>query len=298
MTTQTLTLSGQQAAVDTLGGRLVRCSVGGHELLAGTEDPAWFAFRGALLAPWPNRVAGARWTWQGRELSLPVNDPGSGSALHGLVYDAEFAISASTASSIELTHDLAASDGYPFPLRIAVGYALTGDGISCSLTASNTGTDRAPVGLGVHPYVAAPTLVDDLVLTVPAATLLETDAAWRETGRTDVAAAGLDFRRPRRIGDLALDNGFTDVEHGGSGRTVVTVGLPDGREVEVWSGATCRWWLIYTGHTLAPSANRRSLAVEPMTCPPDALNGGEIDVLAPGEALRLDWGFRVQSSLG
>ena len=38
---------------------------------------------------------------------------------------------------------------------------------------------------------------------------------------------------------------------------------------------------------------RRSIAIEPQTCPPNALQTGEIDVLQPGEDLTLEWGYRT-----
>lgn len=289
----TLELEGQRAVVCAVGGRAAAYSVEGHQVLAGEENPELFAFRGALLAPWPNRVVGGHWTWQGSNLQLPVNDPAAGSALHGLVYDAVFSVAAVNSCSISLEHVLLPQPGYPFRLRLDVTYELTPAGLSCSLTATNTGEDSAPVGLGVHPYIAAPAAVDDLLLTLPAKTLLETDAAWQETGRLPVQNAGVDFRVPRRLGDLVLDAAFTDMVADADGRTEARIGLPDGRDVVLWSGRTCRWWVVYTGHTLPAADYRRSIAVEPMTCPPNALATGEIDILEPGESLPLDWGFSL-----
>jgi aldose 1-epimerase len=289
----TLALDDQRATVQTRGGRVAAYRVGGRDVLAGTENPELFAFRGSLLAPWPNRVVGGRWAWEGRLLQLPVNDLAAGAALHGLVFDVEWSVTQVDAYSILLTYALPAHPGYPFRLLLTAAYALTPEGLTCSLTALNSGTEPAPVGLGVHPYIAAPDLVDDLMVTIPAARVLQTDATWQESGRPSVEDAGVDFRSQRRLGDLALDAAFTAVAHEG-GRTEAIVGLPDGRQVVLWSGRTCRWWLLYTGHTLPGTDVRRSLALEPMTCPPNALNTGEIDVLAAGASLRLDWGVTVR----
>ena len=291
MTTCDLQLGDQHAQVSALGGRLVGYAVDGRELLAGTENPRRFAYRGSVLAPWPNRVAGGRWTSRGRDLTLPVNDPDSDSALHGLAVDVVFEVTAASATAVELRHELPPHPGYPFALRITETYALTTEGLVCSLRALNTGAEPAPVGLGVHPYLAAPDLVDDLVLTLPARTLWEGNAAWQETGRHPVEGGELDFRSPRRLGNTLLDTVFTDLEPDAAGRRTARIELPDGSEVGVWSGPTGRWWLLYSADTLAPEDRRRSFAVEPMTCPPDALNSGEIDLLAPGETLRLDWGI-------
>lgn len=292
--TVSLALGDQQAVVHARGGRVETYRVGGTEVLAGGEDPELFAFRGALLAPWPNRVAGARWRWEGRELELPVNDPNSGSALHGLVFDVDWTFELIDATSAVLTYALAAQPGYPFPLLLTVSYALGRDGLRCALRAVNVGAEPAPVGLGVHPYIAVPGMVDDVLLTLPATTLLETDSVWQETGRRAVAGTGLDFSSGRRIGDTALDDAFTDVRADDDGRSRAGVELPDGNVVTVWAGSTCRWWQVYTADTLGPADRRRSVAIEPMTCPPNALNTGEIDVIAPGKAVQLDWGFQLR----
>ena len=289
-----LTLGDQVATVATRGGRVASYRIGDRDVLAGVENPDLFAFRGALLAPWPNRVVGGRWTWQGQSLELPINDPGADAALHGLVYDVAWSPAHVDSCAITLDYQLSPRPGYPFRLALTASYALGPDGLACTLAAANTGSEPAPVGLGVHPYLQAPGLVDELEITIPARTLLATDSAWRETGRPSVAAAGVDFRTPRRLGDLRLDAAFTDVVVGPEGRTEASVGLPDGARVVLWSGVTCRWWLLYTGHTLPGDDLRRSLALEPMTCPPNAFNTGEIDVLEPGEQLSLDWGVSLR----
>jgi aldose 1-epimerase len=292
--TSTLVLGDQEATVDTSGGRAASYRVGGRDVLDGIEIPAMFAFRGSLLAPWPNRVAGGRWSWQGRDLDLTVNDDAAGAALHGLVYDVEWSVEQVDSASILLGYDLPETGGYPFPLRLTVAYELGVDGLACALTATNVGSDPAPVGLGVHPYLAVPGLLDDLVLTIAGDTVLETDESGRLMEPRPAANSELDFRTPRQLGESNLDVAYTDLTFGADGRTEVDVQLPDGATVVVWGGRTCRWWQVYTAHTLAPEIRRRSFAVEPMTCPPNALNTGEIDVVAPGESLRLEWGFSLR----
>jgi aldose 1-epimerase len=288
-----LVLDGQAATVASRGGVVRSYRVAGRDVLAGVENPALFAFRGSLLAPWPNRVVAGSWAWHGRELRLPVNDPAAASALHGLVFGTDWAVEHVDSCSIALACELAKHEGYPFPLRLTVSYALTPAGLACALRAVNVGTEPAPVGLGVHPYIAVPGLVDDVILTIPARSLLQTDAAWQETGRRPAAEADLDLSSGRRIGDAEIDAAFTDVVPDAEGRLAARVAMPDGGVVTLWAGPTCRWWQVYTGHTLPPPDYRRSIAVEPMTCPPNAFNTGEVDVLEPGGSLQLDWGFRL-----
>ena len=288
---------GQTAVVDPIGGRVTDYRFRGRQVLAGREHPDLFAYRGSLLAPWPNRVTDGQWSWQGQELRLPLNDPtGVDAALHGLVVDAAFSVEQTSAGSVSLSYDLQPTPGYPFALRLRVAYALTDAGLDCSLTAMNTGDREAPVGLGVHPYVAAPGLVDDLVVTLPARTVLVTDDQWREVARLPVEEAGLDVRTGQRLGSLELDGAFTDLETDAAGRVETMLAAADGVEVVLSAGPTCRWLVVYSGHTLPGDDRRRSIAVEPMTCPPNALATGEVDVLPPGASLTLDWRFSVRQA--
>ena len=53
-----------------------------------------------------------------------------------------------------------------------------------------------------------------------------------------------------------------------------------------------RYLMLYSGDTLPAAERRRSLAVEPMTCPPNAFRTGEgLIRLAPGESYTSRWGI-------
>ena len=50
--------------------------------------------------------------------------------------------------------------------------------------------------------------------------------------------------------------------------------------------------MLFSGDPL-PDVARRSLAVEPMTCPPNAFRSGEdLIVLEPGRSFTSTWGIR------
>ena len=142
------------------------------------------------------------------------------------------------------------------------------------LRARNTGTARAPYGVGQHPYLAVDGSVDNAVLTVPGRTRLLTDDRGNPTGTEPVAGSAHDFTEPRAIGDLVLDTAFTDLDRDPDGRVRVRVALPGGTGVDLWAGETVSWLQAFTGDTLAPERRRRGLAVEPMSCPPGALASG------------------------
>jgi aldose 1-epimerase len=280
----------QTCEVSLQGGRVVRYDVGGVPVLTPLDLPA-AAYPSALLAPWPNRVAQGAWTWEGTQLQLPVNEHPLSSSLHGLVHDAPFAVTAETAESVRLTHDLAPSPGYPFSLHLEATYRLTDEGLICSLSATNTGERTAPVALGVHPYLDTRGLADEVRLAVPGASTVATDEQWEELGRPEVAGTSWDLRTGRRLGDTAVDTTWTQLEQR-DGRVRCSLQLPGGDAVTVWGGSTCRYVVVYSADTLPEPFRRRTIAIEPCTAPANALRSGQhLDVLDPGESLRLDWGL-------
>jgi len=62
--------------------------------------------------------------------------------------------------------------------------------------------------------------------------------------------------------------------------------------VSLWMDASYRYVQVFSGDTLAPARRRCGLAVEPMTCPPNAFRtGADLIVLQPGESRSLAWGL-------
>jgi aldose 1-epimerase len=88
-----------------------------------------------------------------------------------------------------------------------------------------------------------------------------------------------------RIGDRALDDPLTDLVRDDDGWARVHLRGPAGA-LELAVDGAWSWLQVYTGDTLPAGQRRRSVAVEPMTCPPNALaDGADLVVLAPGA----DW---------
>ena len=80
---------------------------------------------------------------------------------------------------------------------------------------------------------------------------------------------------PGRSATTKLDNAFTDLERDDDGPRTRRASR-SGREASSRSGSTraTRTCMLFTGDPL-PDVARRSLAVEPMTCPPNAFRTGE-----------------------
>jgi aldose 1-epimerase len=140
--------------------------------------------------------------------------------------------------------------------------------------------------------------VDDWTLELLAGQVLEvTEDRLIPTGLADVETAegGIwDFRTPRPIGDTFIDHAFTDLGRSADGETVVRVTAQGGTGVEMVWGEECPWVQVHTADQPVPELNRLGLAVEPMTCPPDAYNSGaDLIVLEPGASASASWTIRA-----
>jgi aldose 1-epimerase len=244
-------------------------------------------YSGTLLAPWPNRVGGAGYTFGGESLRLPVNERDRGNALHGLVAEATWEAVEQSPASLRLAHTLAPSPGYPFTLALQVLCTLTADGLTTTLTARNTGERAAPYGCGPHPWLmAGDGPVTEWDLEVPASKVLLVDDRLLPSTLRDVAGTPYDFRRSRPAGETAVDHAFTSIAAGDGGVARVRLSGPQGGVEMSWDPVELPWVQVCTGTGLGHAG----IAVEPMTCPPDAFNSGtDLVVLEPGARHEASW---------
>jgi aldose 1-epimerase len=135
--------------------------------------------------------------------------------------------------------------------------------------------------------------IDGAVLQIPATRRLVTDDRGLPIGNEPVAGSNFDFTDPRPIGALQLDTGFTDLVRGPDGLARACLARPDeDRRVTLWVDPLFRYLMVYTGDTLDAASRRRcAVAIEPMTCPPNALRSGtDLLSVAPGQVVEGRWG--------
>jgi aldose 1-epimerase len=291
---QTLLLShdSYRAEVVTVGAGLRSLTHDGLDLVAGYPDGTICPdYRGWVLMPWPNRVGDGAYAFGGTTLQLPLNEVEHHNALHGLVGWVPWTVTSYDESRASLRYEMPPQAGYPFALDLAVTYELDADGLQVTLAAHNVGGASAPYGTGHHPYLTLGRPVDDLVLTVPAATYCPMDDRGLPSGARPVDGTAYDFREPRAIGEVVLDHPF-----GGLIDTVVTLADPGtGRGIAMTLGEGFDWVHVFSCDTHDPA--RQALAVEPMTCPPDAFRSGvDLLVLEPGETHRASFTVAVTGS--
>jgi len=284
----------QRAVVVEVGGGLRSYSAGGQELVDGYGANEMSASgRGQALIPWPNRLQDGSYEFDGRRHQLPLNEPERRNAIHGLVRWAAWIVSAREPHRVVMEYVLHPQPGYPFALRLGIEYAFLDGGLRVQTTATNIGKDPSPYGCGAHPYLTLGTAtVDRLILHAPARTVLRSDGRGLPIGREAVEDTEYDFRQPRPIGSTMLDHAFTDLERDADGLARVALRDPDhGTEVSLWVDESYPYLMLFTGDLL-PDVRRRSLAVEPMTCPPNAFRTGDALIrLEAGSSFTSTWGI-------
>lgn len=276
-------------AVVTQSGVLRVLRHEGRDLVDGFDADAMpSGGRGQLLVPWPNRIRDGRYAFAGTDQQLALTEPKRGNASHGLVRWVSWTLLRHEPAVVELGYLLPAQTGYPWALDLRTTYALGPDGLRVTQAATNLADSPAPYASGAHPYLlAGPGPVDGWSLDLPAHTVLTVD----EERLLPTGLASFDGVVGDTLAGTVLNHAVTDLDRDGDG--IARVRLRDGGTgVELWVDEHHRWLQVYTADdTPTP---RVSVAVEPMTAPPDAFNSGDdLVVLEPGATFAASWGIRA-----
>jgi galactose mutarotase-like enzyme len=288
---------GQDSIVVTeIGATLRSYTVDGRPVVDGFEaDERCSSGRGQVLAPWPNRLGDGRYRFGERAARAAWDEPEHQNAIHGLVRWLPWQARARAQNVLTMGVVLHPQPGYPWRIDLELEYRLGRGGLSIRATATNLDDEPAPFGIGFHPYVTVGTpVIDTARLHLPARQMLRSDERGLPTGVESVTGTEYDFSTTRPIGPTRLDTAFTALERDAEGIARVVLRHPDeDRTVTVWMDRAFTTVMAYTGDTMAQGERRRrSIAVEPMSCPPDALRSGtDLVTLAPGAAWHGHWGI-------
>ncbi|HLW44806.1 MAG TPA: aldose 1-epimerase family protein [Acidimicrobiales bacterium] len=287
----------QEAVVTEVGATLRSYTLGGNDVVDGFGPTEWsHAGRGQVLAPWPNRLGGGKYEWRGVKAQAALDEPALGNAIHGLVRWLPWRLEAHAQNVVSLGCTIRPTPGYPWSVELRCEYRLRRDGLVVTTQATGAADMAAPFGIGFHPYLTVGTeTVDSATLTLPADRRLVLDTRSLPTGEVqDVSRTELDFTQGRVLGRTRLDTPFTILRRGTDGIARASLEDPtSGRGVEVWVDDRFRYLMCFTADTLEPERRRRSVAIEPMTCPPDAFRSGrDLIVLEPDESWEGSWGLR------
>ena len=299
--TAVLPLSGEQVAlvrgdlsavVTEVGATLRSFRVGGEPVIwEFPEDEIASGGRGQVLAPWPNRLEDGSYRFGEVSGKAALDEPERSNAIHGLVRWMPWSLEERSGDRAVLTCVVHPQPAYPFRIRLELDYSLGDEGLEVTCAATNTGRSVAPFGLGFHPYLLGdPEGIDEAGVVLVAARRLLLDDRGLPNGDEAVAGA-FDLDR-RRLRGVALDDCYTDLAVGADGRWRARLELAR-RCSEVWADAAFAYAMCYTGDSLGNPADRRlAMAIEPMTCPPNALHTGVgVIELQPGEPWHASWGI-------
>lgn len=298
-----LAAHGYEAVIASVGASLRMLTFQGRDLVVPFDaDEVRPGYRGATLAPWPNRIVDGRYRFDGVEHRLPLTEPGRGQALHGLLAWAEFSDRLVLDDRVVLAAVIEPQTGYPFRIEVEVEYLLDADGLQQTVTAHNIGADAAPWGTGPHPYLVAESStssaapVDAWTLLLPASEVLTVTPDRLSPVAVEPVAQHpeWDFRTARRIADVFIDHAFTGLDRT-DGVAEVRLTNDAGTGVAISFDERCPWVQVHTADNPGlDGIHRLGLAVEPMTCPPDAFNSGtDLVTLAPGAEHAASWRIRA-----
>lgn len=287
----------QRATIVEVGGGVREYAVGERPVLDPYPREAMCdGGHGAPLIPWPNRLRDGRYSFDGSDYQLELSEPAKHNAIHGLLRWRSWRASEHEPGRVVMSNCLRPSPGYPFALEVQIDYSLSDAGLSVRSTARNVGGRACPYGAGQHPYLSpGAASIDDCMLQVPAETRILIDPQRSlPCGREPVGGGAYDLRRSRLVGDQQIDAPFTDLLREPDGRATSRLSAPDGTSVELWVDERYAFLEVYTGDGLHGSRRRGGLAVEPMTCAPNAFQSGDGLVrLQPGEQTSASWGVRL-----
>lgn len=284
----------QRAVVVEVGGGLREYAVGGRPVLDGYgAGEMCGSGRGQTLIPWPNRLGGGRYEFRGQANQLALTEPAKGNAIHGLTRWANWTVDERAPDRAVMAYRLHPQPGYPFQLDCTLDYTLSAAGLTVRTTATNTGDAPCPYGTGAHPYLSpgrsTGDTVDTATVRAPGTRYLPVDDSGLPTGVQDVTGTPYDLRQGRSLDGLVLDHCYTGLERDADGLARVELA-----GIRLWLDQGYPYLQLFTGDTIAPGRRRQGLAVEPMTCPPDAFRSGEgLIVLEPGQAVATTWGIEV-----
>lgn len=278
------------AVITEVGATLRMLRSGGNDLIVGFgSNERVTGGRGQQLLPWPNRVRDGRYRHAGRDHQLALTEPERRNAIHGLVRWQPWTLVQHGADHVTQQIVIYPQKGWDTALVATVTHQVSVEGLTVTVAAQNAGDRGVPFGYAAHPYLTAgEPAVDELQVTLPAGSCLRVDDRMLPVAAESVAGSPEDLRHGAPLGAIELDTAFTDLT--ADSRDIWSVRLAHGdRETKLWADADHRWAQVFTGTDRGPG-----LAVEPMTCGPDAFNA---PVTAPG-LVTLEPGDRYTGSWG
>jgi len=295
LVTLTDSLTGSRAIISPIGASLLELELSGIKVVEQVKNSRTDLYSGVVMAPWSSRIAGGKYSLpDGRSFQVPINEPARNNALHGVVYDQNFEIKRLSESSVELAIEISGFEGYPFVLKLAVSYELEDGELFASFAVRNTSSEKAPFGIGFHPYFSCAWFVEPMQIQNDAASYFELDENLISLGKTKTAASDKDLSLGKKALGASLDDGYTDLvfDHGISSTKLID---SNGRGVQIWQENIFKHAVIFTTDNFETEAGPISaVAVEPSTSAVNAFNSNQDLIwLEPNQTRSGSWGIKL-----
>ncbi|MDX2189645.1 MAG: hypothetical protein SFY32_07260 [Bacteroidota bacterium] len=251
-------------------------------------------YKGNLLFPFPNRIADGKYEFEGKKYQLEINEPDKNNAIHGLLAFEKFYVKKFETNGgfihLELSYiSEGTNPGWPFKCKVTVKYSLTSDeGVTCKTIVENTDNVNIPFGIGWHPYFKSLNRVDSLELQIPTDGFFEVDNRMIPNGKSTKENP---FATKKAIQNTNFDTGFA-FNSPTSNNTIELYDSVKNATLQIWfEGGLGK----YNFCQLYIPPHRKTIAVEPMTCPTNAFNTGVgLISLAPGQTHEVSFGIKVK----
>ena len=244
-----------------------------------------------LLFPFPGRIGGAKYRFNGRDYQLEPGDA-FGNAIHGFVFNRPWRVVEQQPSRLlgefqASVDDASILERWPSDFRIRVAYEVRGPELVSQIEYQNTGDGPLPCGFATHAYFRLPlaqgSVAADTIVTAPVTAFWELEK-MTPTGRRLPVADGDPLADGLRLGDHQFDTVFTGLRADSDGHIRTTLTDPaSSRTLTQKFDANFTQCVVYT------PPHREAICLEPYTCVPDAIRlsaeGQEtgLQILQPGE---------------
>ena len=291
----------QRLAINQIGGGIVSYQIEGKDMIMSYEKSPEekVGMMGDVLFPFPGRIKESKYEFDGKNYQLDGAFKKDGHSIHGFVTDKEWEVEERQENFVRLSYKITKEEyeknGYPFSLKIEIRYSLGDKGIKVETNITNTGEEKAPFGLGFHPYFTAGTdRVDNISLKIDAKKLVEFDDNLFPTGKMiELSGQELDYNQEKNIGDKIIDNCFTELNYiDGICRTEIS--SKAGKNI-IWQDEGFDYLQMYSADTIGEKFMRTGIALEPQTCTGFSFNKHEMGLktLGPKESYKATWGVDI-----
>jgi aldose 1-epimerase len=270
-----LSLNNASIEVCQVGATLKSLVLNGNEILMGFSDSEIPLFgQGQVLFPFPNRISDGKYLYNGEVLQLPINEVPLNNSIHGLVRWQKWELINHLESSITFKTETIAQPGYPFCVEILLTYSLIN---SASFYAHFKITNRTKIpvlaGVGFHPYFKLTSPIDELILHIPAKSYYLLNERKIPIDTKSLKKTSKDFAIEKPIGSLQLDDCYSELEYNHNDLARITLKDPRAKKA-IYLDVTNHFnhIMVFTADSLKGEFKRNAIAIEPMTCPPNAFN--------------------------